>query len=349
LQGQGDSSHAEPKFIPGLELSELYHNNVVAPILNARLPSLRYSAGLIGTGSEVLGYDTPQSMDHNWGLRLFIFLSERDLKANRRLIEKELGNKLPLKFLGYPTSFGEPDEIGVRLPDISRRRKGRVRHYVVLLTIGGFMREHLGLQDYKRIKLREWLGLSQQKLLEVTRGRIFRDDLGIKTILQHFRYYPRDIWLYLMASQWQKIAEEEAFVARTSAVGDELGSRIISSRIAQELMELCFLMERRYAPYSKWFGKAFSELETARELKPILARVLESESVTERERCMSKGYQIVAAKHNSLHITDPISTRVSRYYGRPYMVIHGERFAGELRRRIESKEIRKLSLTESMK
>ena len=54
-----------PKFIPGLTLSELFYTEVVMPILESEFTNLKYSAGLIGSGSEVLGYDTQQSTDHH--------------------------------------------------------------------------------------------------------------------------------------------------------------------------------------------------------------------------------------------------------------------------------------------
>jgi hypothetical protein len=332
------------KFIPGLRLSGLYYKNVVAVILRRKFPKLRYSAGLLGAGSEVLGYDTERSMNHNWGLRLFIFLSEDDLRTYGHQIDEELTKNLPQRYLGYPTSFGKPNVKGVRLPDFRTKRDDHIEHYVKLLTIGRFLRYYLGVRDYKRIEPMTWLGMSQQRLLEVTRGRIFHDGLQIKAIIRMFRYYPRDIWLYLMASQWQKISEEEAFIARTSEIGDELGSRIIATRISEELMGLCFLMERRYAPYSKWFGKAFSELGIARKLTPVLSSVINSTSIDEREANLSRAYSIVARKHNSLHITKPISNRVSRFHDRPFKVIHGERFAKEIRKGILNEEISKLPL-----
>ena len=49
-------------FIKGLELSELFYKEAVKPILAKRFPDLNYSAALIGLGSEVLGFDMPQSM-----------------------------------------------------------------------------------------------------------------------------------------------------------------------------------------------------------------------------------------------------------------------------------------------
>ena len=72
-----------------------------------------------------------------------------------------------------------------------------------------------------------------------------------------FSYYPQDVWLYILAAQWIKIAEEEAFLGRSGEVGDELGSMVIAVRQVRNLMYLCIL-EREYAPYNKWLGTAFS-------------------------------------------------------------------------------------------
>lgn len=67
-----------PKFLPGIKLSELYFRKVVANIIKSEFKELKYSAGLLGPGPDVLGYDTARSMDHDWGPRLFLFLAEKD-------------------------------------------------------------------------------------------------------------------------------------------------------------------------------------------------------------------------------------------------------------------------------
>jgi len=61
-------------FIPGLKLGYLFYQESVKPFLVDWFPNLKYSAGLLGDGSEVLGFDTPQSMDHHWGPRMQLFL-----------------------------------------------------------------------------------------------------------------------------------------------------------------------------------------------------------------------------------------------------------------------------------
>src|SRR3954471_19312958 len=65
-----------PPFISGLELNHAYYEEAVRPILNHYAPELAYSAALIGYGSDVLGYDTESSTDHEWGPRLLLFLDE---------------------------------------------------------------------------------------------------------------------------------------------------------------------------------------------------------------------------------------------------------------------------------
>ena len=38
--------------------------------------ALPYAAALVGGGSQVLGYDTPMSTDHDWGPAVTLFLPE---------------------------------------------------------------------------------------------------------------------------------------------------------------------------------------------------------------------------------------------------------------------------------
>lgn len=72
-------------------------------------------------------------------------------------------------------------------------------------------------------------------------GKLFVDRLNCADILSKIKYYPREVKLYMIASNWDIIASEQAFVKKCGECGDEIGSRIVCARIAERLIRLCFL------------------------------------------------------------------------------------------------------------
>jgi hypothetical protein len=54
---------AMPSFLPGRELAARFYAEAVRPILDASFSEPPPRAALIGSGSEVLGFDTPVSAD----------------------------------------------------------------------------------------------------------------------------------------------------------------------------------------------------------------------------------------------------------------------------------------------
>jgi len=177
-----------------------------------------------------------------------------------------------------------------------------------------FFQQHLGFNIHDEIKPLDWLFFPQQRLATIYKGQVFHDDLNLIAIKKKLEYYPIDIWYYLMACEWEKIATEEAFVGRCGDVDDDLGSSLIASRIIQSLVNLCFLQEKKYIPYSKWYGTAFKDLEAARTLYPICISILHSSNWKERESYLSIAYSFMANKHNELQITEPLNAVVKPYY-----------------------------------
>jgi hypothetical protein len=330
-----------PKFIPGLNLSKLFYQTAVRPILDKEFPKLRYSAALIGWGSEVLGFDTPISTDHHWGPRVLLFLDEHDYPKLKGQISQSLATQLPYEFLGNSTNYSKADAKGIRHPiDITR---GPVDHMVNIYTSRSFFKARLGFDPTRKITLADWLTFPQQRLLELTAGEVYHDGLGELTkIRAQLEYYPKDIWLYLLAAQWTRISQEEAFVGRAGHVGDELGSQVVAARLVREIIRLGFLMERKYAPYSKWLGSAFCKLRIAKTLTPILRQVLLAKTWQTREKWLAKAYSLMARRHNTLKLTEPLSTRTFDYYSRPYTVIFADRFAKALRQAIKDPKVKKL-------
>jgi hypothetical protein len=327
-------------FISGQELSHLFYEEVVRPLLEQQLPGLVHSAALLGYGSDVLGYDTIRSTDHGWGPRLVVFLDDGEQPAVMHEIDLLLQRHLPPEFRGYAVDFG----MGV--PHDRPRDDlvpGGIDHNIILTTIPDFLAQHVGFRSWQRIELADWLLASEQMLLELTAGAVHHDGLNqLVPMRTALAYYPRDNWLFLLSSQWRRISQQEAFVGRTGEVGDELGSAVIAAELVHDLMRLAFLIERTYAPYAKWFGTAFSRLQSAPALTPYLQAALAAKSWEERQAALSPAYEIVAEMQNALSITDPLPAKVSRYYDRPFDVIQGEHFADAIEAKIDDARIRAL-------
>jgi len=320
----------EIPFIKGLDLSQIFYEEAVEPVLEKHFPGLSHSAALVGAGSEVLGFDTPQSRDHDWGPRLMLFLAEDDHARYHEQIDQILSQELPAELRGYPTTFEYHED-------------GLMQHRVLMLTVREFTQSLLNFDPTGDIRAADWLSIPEYRLLMFTAGRVFHDGLEeLEPLRAKLRYYPHDVWLYMLAAQWQRIAQEEPFMGRCGQVEDELGSRLVAARLVRDLMRLCFLMERTYTPYIKWFGTAFAQLNCAETLLPVLSHVLVADSWQECEKHLSTAYASVAGMHNDLGITEPLSTKVSQFYLRPFFVIKAERFVEAIRAAITSEEVRAL-------
>ena len=221
---------------------------------------------------------------------------------------------------------------------------GPVAHRVETLSVPAFWQDYLGLQPWVEPGPLDWLTLEEHRLRAVTGGAIYWDGLepSLQAARSRLAYYPRDVWLYLLAAQWSRIGQEEPFVGRAGSVSDELGSAVIAARLAGALMRLCFLMERQYAPYSKWFGTAFARLACAGEMMPPLRAALASAGWQEREAALGRALELAARMHNRLGLTQPLPERVSPFHGRPFNVIHGEQFAESLAAQISDPRVRAL-------
>ena len=319
----------EARFISGLDLCQAFFSQAIEPVMSQTFPQVRYSAALIGSGSEVLGFDTEMSSDHHWGPRAMLFLGREDLVKYKSIIAQTFSERLPRRFQGYPTGYTAADahDKGVQLLDDSD--DGPINHRVEIDSIGNFISRYLGL-DWDdgpgsaggcTISAADWLTLPEQKLRSITAGRVFLDQVGLEDMRKQLAYYPDDVWLYLLASCWSAIEQDEHLMGRAGFVGDEVGSAIIAARLVRNLMRLCFLMAKCYAPYPKWFGTAFAKLAAAETLGPLFGKVLTSSSWEERQMHLSPVYEYVAGLHNRLGITEALPQKVAPFYDRPFLVI----------------------------
>ena len=330
-------------FIPALDLAEQYYNQLVRPLLGEHFPGLRHAAALIGYGSEVLGFDTPMSMDHAWAARMQLFLAESDLEQAAALDEM-LKRKLPTHLLGFPLSVvRSADEPGVFFMD-ENARAGEIAHRVSITSLRSFVLRELDWDLCQPLEPADWLTFPAQVLLALTAGRVFFDDQGeLGALRQKLAFYPHEIWLYLLGCGWDRIGQEDALMQRAGYAGDELGSAVMGSRLARDVMSLCFLMERQYAPYPKWFGSGFKRLACADEISPLLWQVQIAATWPERAKALGAACELLACKQNALGLTSPLPEKLSLYHGRPFQVIQAEKFAKAIFDRITDPQVRRIA------
>jgi Domain of unknown function (DUF4037) len=330
-----------PQFISGIELSRRFYQEAVRPILDARFPSLPHAAAHIGPGSDVLGFDTEMSTDHDWGPGVLLFLRDADAGLGDD-IRAVMSQDLPHLFAGYPVGMSAPDPEGVR--QMQHTLGAPLEHRVRPTTLRAFIWQQLAYDIDRPLDAADWLTIPSQKLRELTAGAVHHDQVGELTSLrERLAWYPQDVWLYLLASCWQRIGQEEHLMPRAGYVGDELGSALIGSRLVRDIMNLCFLIERKYAPYPKWFGTAFKQLDCAGALAPALWRAQTAPNWREREAALCEAYTYVARMHNRLGITEQLLETISSFYGRPFQAIYGGQFAAAICAQIAGPDVRRIA------
>ena len=331
------------EFIPGLELSESFFHGAVWPLLKQQYPSLSFSAGVLGYGSDVLGFDDATSTDHMWGPRLHLFLEKSDLVLVHQLQEL-FAYKLPFTWQGYPVHFSKPDPLDQGIRRMEASEQYPISPMIWIHSVEEYFSSYLGAYLTQHSAPLDWLCVSEHRLLGATSGRIFHDDLGVSDVRGSLAFYPDDVRTYLLASQWSLIAEEQAFVTRTGTRGDEIGTQLIASRIAERLMRLQFLYEKKYAPYSKWFGTSFASLDDSQELHRYLLAALQASTWQDREERLVRALLCVGQIHNCSQLTLPLELYEQNYFSRPIRVVRAERFAQALQEQLVGSPLYNLPL-----
>jgi hypothetical protein len=285
----------------GIALSRSYLEELVAPLLKQYVPEVRYAAARVGPGSEVLGLDDAMSRDHDWGLRLQLFVDEADCER----VLSVFGH-LPTHFRGYPVRFGcsaDPSE--------------RVR--IDVTSVDALARQHLGFEPRGGASVVDWLSLTGQAVLEVTAGVVFEDQTGELTALREaLAWYPDDIWRHVVACDWQRLDQELPLMGRAGDRGDELGSRTIAARLVDIAVHLGFMLSRAWPPYPKWRGTVFGRLTGCTAIAAHLVRALDARRWQDRQAALAEALSCLAYLQQEQGL--PVSrSAVEPFWDRPYI------------------------------
>ncbi|MDQ1579115.1 MAG: hypothetical protein QOE21_1802 [Microbacteriaceae bacterium] len=286
----------------GVALSRAFFHEVVGPTLAERFPDLPYSAGRLGAGSDVLGLDDAVSRDHDWGLRLSLFVPDAAVAE----VDLELERLLPVSFRGMPLRFAFTGQMAQR-------------HHVEVTSVSDFLNSHLGFDPRAGASARDWLSVSGQAALEVVAGPLFADTSDeLASARRALEWYPDDVWRYVLACDWIRIEQELPLMGRAADVGDDAGSRIIAARLVHTVMHLAFMLERRWPPYAKWFGTLFHTLTCAAEVGKSVDSALRANDSAGRQLGIAAALDSLLQRQSALKLTATTRATVP-FWDRPYL------------------------------
>lgn len=308
----------------GIALAAGYWSNVVRPILDDAVPGIPRAAARIGSGSDVLGLDDEMSRDHDWGLRLQLFVPSDSASE----VTKVLDARLPDTYGGHPTRFAFS---GQSEPTLA----------LDVLDVDELAQTVLGFDPRTRISVDDWLSLTGQAVLEITAGQVFEDTDGCLTSLRRaLTWYPDDLWRYVVACDWQRIDQELPLMQRAGDRGDDLGSRVIAARLADVVIHLGFLVCRRWAPYSKWRGTLFGRLPLAEDVDPHLAEGLDARDWQARGQHLAHALEALADHQQRVGLPT-VTPACVPFWDRPYLQVN-DAMTSKIVDSIDDPEVRRL-------
>lgn len=250
-----------------LDLCQGYYEAYGKPMLEAKFPEYvdKIAVGLCGEGSECFGFEDEISADHDCGPGFAMWM--------RADVFEEIGGKLNEEYAKLPKVF-----VGCIRNEtaLGSGRCGAIR-------MDDFFERVLGGYSIPATK-EEWRLVEEYGLAAAVNGRVFCDPEGIFTEKRNYlmQYYPRKVWLEKIARTLMKCAQAGQYnYGRMMARGDYVTAQIALSEYMQSMMQLVFLLNRKYAPYYKWQHKAMANLETLPEIGDILTAICDMPSQRE--------------------------------------------------------------------
>lgn len=312
----------------GRELSRRFYVEQVRPSIGPVLGDIPYAAAMIGDGSDVLGFDDDVSPDHDFGPRVQIVLPpEVDIAPTLAALDT-----LPRRYAGLPVSFTSASSFN-----------GWAEGPAQVTTAAALFHARIGFDPADGIDLADWLLTPTQLLATVTAAPVFHDPGGVLTDRRGaLGWYPQDVWRYALAAGWLRVDQEGPFVGRTGGSGDELGSSIVTARLVRDHVKLAFLVERRWAPYTKWLGHAFAQLPIAGRLSPILSAALTAANWRDREDRLCDAAAVLIGATNALRLADAVDPRPGRFFTRDIRVPPADRMVTALVAAVTDPPIRRL-------
>lgn len=252
-----DTENMERQGLSGLELCRKYYETYGVKMIAENFPEYagKIAVGLVGEGSDCMGYDDKLSEDHDWGPDFCMWVTGETYAVIGKRLEEEY-EKLPSEFMGCRRT---------------KSRQGSGRRGV--MTISGFYKRILNAERYEDI---DWRMTEDYALATAVNGEVFRDDEGIFSAFREklLLGYPEEIRFLKLAEDVAKVSQNGQYnYFRMRGRQDELTADMLLAACINSAMKLQHHICNVYPPHDKWLHRSLSGLPGGAELDLILAKL----------------------------------------------------------------------------
>ncbi|MBQ9141789.1 MAG: DUF4125 family protein [Lachnospiraceae bacterium] len=319
LKGEQDEETAAG----GLALCKAYYEECCKPMLEARFPKYvdKIAVGLVGEGSDCFGYDDAFSRDHDWGPRLFLWVTDKVYEE----IGAELNTayeELPKVYKGVPyqESVQAVGRCGVqRIGDFYGKLLGTENCPVDVWNRG--KEDGIGLSDEggTQEKFREkdiwwypegiqWERIPEERLAAAVNGAVFVDKSGeftqIRRILKEG--CPKRLWYLKIAEAAARFSQNGQYnYRRMRKRGDMVSAGLMMSEAVREALKLLYYVVEEYPPHDKWLMRGLQKRRSLERIQNLIENIMVSDAAEDKaDKLEQLGEQLAYLLYRANYISD---------------------------------------------
>lgn len=255
-------------WISNLERSREFYEKYGKEMIHTQFPEYedRIAVGLVGEGSDCYGFDDEISTDHDYEAGFCMWLTEEDFQ--------KIGNPLQDEYVKL---------IVKNFPQSGNNRFIQKRRGV--FCINEFYNQLLGTNcNFEKDFSFDYGNVNEFSLAVATNGEVFRDDSGRFSAVREklLQYYPEEIWRKKLAGCLHDFSQyAQSNYARMMARKDVVSANLCKMKAVETVMDLLYLLQRKYAPYYKWKKKGLEKNAFSLKVLAVIEKIAELPNQTQ--------------------------------------------------------------------